>query len=328
MLPCSFHLEGRCNFDREWCKYSHGNAVDVEDLKEFKEPNYNYLQMGMPCLVRYDDDLWYRAKVVDILEDHKFTVNFDNYNDTRTVDLEEILPLDASNNESDENSDDDDYADRNQPIDRGPEEEGEELPVYLWKPPKTNEALGSWEAHTRIGFDYTEQKTYWDFQEEVFVNLLGLSEPDRPIIIHVKGVEGDVLGSSVHKKCFTKLKEKCPKQQKIQLHSFSGTAEDVGMWTTEFPNCYFGFTWNVEFFNEIQKSAIRSVPRDKFLIETGILDQSVSLPRTAIKRPTQLGDLASLIAEIRGEKFDEFLKQTVENGQRLHGTRIVKKKSR
>ena len=30
------------------------------------------------------------------------------------------------------------------------EEEEEELPIFLWKPPQTTAALGEWEAHTRV----------------------------------------------------------------------------------------------------------------------------------------------------------------------------------
>ena len=30
-------------------------------------------------------------------------------------------------------------------------EDEDALPVYLWRPPKTLEAMGEWEAHTRVG---------------------------------------------------------------------------------------------------------------------------------------------------------------------------------
>ena len=40
MLPCKHHLEGKCRFSVNQCRFSHGDAVDVEDLKEFKDPDY------------------------------------------------------------------------------------------------------------------------------------------------------------------------------------------------------------------------------------------------------------------------------------------------
>lgn len=35
MLPCRFFLDGRCKFDSDKCKFSHGEKVSVEKLKEY-----------------------------------------------------------------------------------------------------------------------------------------------------------------------------------------------------------------------------------------------------------------------------------------------------
>ena len=50
--------------------------------------------MESKCLARYDeDDLWYKATVVEIGENHDVTVTFDSYDDECiTVPLEDILP--------------------------------------------------------------------------------------------------------------------------------------------------------------------------------------------------------------------------------------------
>ena len=51
------------------------------------------LKLESKCLARYEEDgLWYKAIVVEVLEDHKFQVMFDSYNNTETVSIEDILP--------------------------------------------------------------------------------------------------------------------------------------------------------------------------------------------------------------------------------------------
>ena len=32
------------------------------------------------------------------------------------------------------------------------EEEGSELPVYLWRPGESSQPMGEWEQHTRVGY--------------------------------------------------------------------------------------------------------------------------------------------------------------------------------
>ena len=53
------------------------------------------LNMESKCLARYDeDDLWYKATVVDVGENHVVTVTFDSYDEECvTVPLEDILPI-------------------------------------------------------------------------------------------------------------------------------------------------------------------------------------------------------------------------------------------
>ena len=52
------------------------------------------LKLCSRCQAKYyGDGLWYEGKIVDVLDDHKFKVMFDDYDNTETVDLEDILPL-------------------------------------------------------------------------------------------------------------------------------------------------------------------------------------------------------------------------------------------
>ncbi|XP_045194698.2 zinc finger CCCH-type with G patch domain-containing protein-like [Mercenaria mercenaria] len=148
MLPCKYFLGGSCRFSEGECRYSHGHVVPLEDLQEYQDPDYSMLKLESRCLARYDDDdLWYKATVVD-LHDDGATVMFDDYDDKPLyLAFEDILPL---ANSSEASSDSDDDITDNQPISRQDSDEDDELPVFLWKPKSHGLGdLGQWEAHTK-----------------------------------------------------------------------------------------------------------------------------------------------------------------------------------
>lgn len=153
MLPCKYLLEGNCRFTDTECRYSHGHIVDFEDLQEYQEPDYSLLKMESHCLARYDDDLWYKAMVVDHPSD-TVTVTFDSYKDDPvTLPLEDVLPLGDANAWLSSDSDEDDRDDVTEikAINRQESDDDEDdFPVYLWKPKSHGLGdLGQWEAHTK-----------------------------------------------------------------------------------------------------------------------------------------------------------------------------------
>ncbi|XP_062585735.1 zinc finger CCCH-type with G patch domain-containing protein-like [Saccostrea cucullata] len=153
MLPCEYHIEGKCKFTSDQCRNSHGHSVKLDDLGEYCEPNYNSLKMESPCLALYTDGLWYRAVIVDVLkEDHQYTVSYDNYNETATLDLKDILPLHStgsdSSDEGEVNDDKESVLEKDDSDDTSSTEE-EMIPRYFMRPNQTTEKLGEWEEHTR-----------------------------------------------------------------------------------------------------------------------------------------------------------------------------------
>ncbi|KAL5012745.1 hypothetical protein ScPMuIL_011296 [Solemya velum] len=155
MVPCKYYLEGNCRFSEEKCRFSHGHSVEVEELEEFIDPDYSCLRVGSNCLAKYSDDVWYKATVVGELEDHQYEVVYESYDGVHELDIGDILPL-QENSSSDEDSDSDsvESTDRIEPkkqpvTDSDSDEEEDALPVFLWRPPKTLQALGEWEEHTR-----------------------------------------------------------------------------------------------------------------------------------------------------------------------------------
>ncbi|XP_074652690.1 zinc finger CCCH-type with G patch domain-containing protein-like [Tubulanus polymorphus] len=132
MVPCPFFLNGCCKFNTDNCRYSHGYVVAVEELDEFKEPDFSQCNIGSSCLARYDDNIWYQATIVDRNYDNDtLTVSYDKYNnETSELQYSHIYPQDDEVSDDDENDDDD-------------------LSVYAIRPSKCTDRMGAWEAHTK-----------------------------------------------------------------------------------------------------------------------------------------------------------------------------------
>ncbi|XP_075951640.1 zinc finger CCCH-type with G patch domain-containing protein [Anarhichas minor] len=76
MKPCPYYLEDKCRF-LENCRFSHGEAVYVSELREFLEFDLSNLEEGSSCLARHEDGIWYPAKIKDI-DSGFYTVKFDS----------------------------------------------------------------------------------------------------------------------------------------------------------------------------------------------------------------------------------------------------------
>ncbi|XP_052789995.1 zinc finger CCCH-type with G patch domain-containing protein-like [Mya arenaria] len=149
MLPCKYFLSGSCRFTDQDCRFSHGHLVELEDLREYIEPDHSLIKLESKCLARYDDDdLWYKATVVEVGES-EVKVTFDSYSDDPLSLLwEDVLPLDDESDSSSESGDDDIII--NQPISRDDSDDEDDFPVFLWKPSSHGLGdLGQWEAHTK-----------------------------------------------------------------------------------------------------------------------------------------------------------------------------------
>ena len=64
MLPCPFFLDGRCRFSESSCKFSHGEVVSLNSLREYEEPDFSSLAEGSGVLAKdISDHLWHHATV-------------------------------------------------------------------------------------------------------------------------------------------------------------------------------------------------------------------------------------------------------------------------
>lgn len=159
MKPCSFYLEGKCKFSDENCRFSHGEYINLPQVQEFLDPDYSLLQRDAPCLARYSDGLWYRARVEDVLDDHKYMVKYIYYDETEVVDIEELIPeAQGEDREHDELQPSNSIHSSNSLS----SDEEEVVPKVMWITSETNRTgLGLWEKHTRgIGSQLMEKMGY------------------------------------------------------------------------------------------------------------------------------------------------------------------------
>ncbi|XP_071821307.1 zinc finger CCCH-type with G patch domain-containing protein-like [Apostichopus japonicus] len=160
MRPCPFFLDGKCKFDAETCRFSHGYVVSLSELAEFQEPDFRSLEAGSKCLARYDEDqLWYPAAIDSIEKEFEsYKVEFESYGNSVILGLDEILPrashLESSSDEDDRDDETESLQEdvnlpstsRGLPDSRHGDPEG--VPTTCWNT-TPGVALGQWEEHTR-----------------------------------------------------------------------------------------------------------------------------------------------------------------------------------
>ncbi|KAK7095132.1 zinc finger CCCH-type with G patch domain-containing protein-like [Littorina saxatilis] len=153
MQPCKFFLDGHCKFNDDQCNYSHGRTVTLDAVREFAEADHSKIAVDTKCLACYTDEIWYPATVTEVKDD-VVSVHFDDYGEDLDVNMTQVVPSAlqaedmASDREEEEAEASTSTVQENSTLVDSDEEE-EELPHFLWQPPKSTAAMGEWEAHTR-----------------------------------------------------------------------------------------------------------------------------------------------------------------------------------
>ncbi len=155
MAPCPFYLDGRCRFDADECRYSHGHSVALSDLQEFVEPDFSSLTCGSVVLARDESEkgpaqkkvtLWKRATVLETLGETVKVHFSQSSKDFVTLPLDSVFPLD----EASTHDDGDDHSTEFDDVSRIQLEQTEDnfVPAEVIGNLST-ESLGDWEKHTR-----------------------------------------------------------------------------------------------------------------------------------------------------------------------------------
>ena len=166
-----------------------------------------------------------------------------------------------------------------------------------------------------FGLDHTVCSSQWGRQTEVFEELLELATVKRPIVLHLRGAGHTDYG--IYDTALTMVEERCGRIQPIHLHCFSGTPDHSRRWMQSFTKVYFGFTALVKKFTSIQLDGVRAIPLDRILLET---DSPYLPPREDlyVNTPNYIGEVAELVAGIRGISVEELAVATYDNTRRLY----------
>jgi TatD DNase family protein len=161
------------------------------------------------------------------------------------------------------------------------------------------------------GLDFHYDFATPERQEQVFRLQIELAlEVGRPIIIHARESEPRVCDI---------LSEYDGLADRVVFHCFSGGAElarralDLGFWLS--------FTGVVTFRNaDSIREAARLAPRERIMVET---DAPYLSPEPVRKmrpcEPAFVAHTARFLAELRGERFEDFAAATTANAERFFG---------
>ncbi|XP_038062350.1 3'-5' ssDNA/RNA exonuclease TatD-like [Patiria miniata] len=99
-----------------------------------------------------------------------------------------------------------------------------------------------------------------------------------------------------------------------QLHCFSSTTEVVQQWLESFPSTHFSISNMANSFNSRQRAALKSVPRNKLLLDT----DAPYLPPVGKKlnAPSLLDYTAESVATILGDISPEEVLELTETNAR------------
>jgi len=148
MVACQHFLDGRCRRGDDDCKWSHGERVSLEELREWVDPDWTNLGVGSVVLVKQDGGVWGRARV-ERREEETLVLKLEgSKTDAFTESVENVYPLSSTNeiNEDEDDESDGDAGVQHFQLDTTETLEDETFaPVVL----DIQGKLGDWENHTR-----------------------------------------------------------------------------------------------------------------------------------------------------------------------------------
>lgn len=95
MLPCAYYLDGECRFDATKCRFSHGELVLYNELKNYKEPDFTLLQkFKHPVLAKLPDRLWHKGLVTSAnFTENTCKVRLEQTKKEMTCDFVDVFPI-------------------------------------------------------------------------------------------------------------------------------------------------------------------------------------------------------------------------------------------
>jgi len=168
-----------------------------------------------------------------------------------------------------------------------------------------------------IGLDYSVDASQWPAQLDLLQDLLPMITPNLVLVLHCRSRRGS-SGEEVHLQLLSILKD-LPREQRIQLHCFSGSPVVLDWWRKKFPNTSFSVNRGVQNFTSEAIKALKMLGTNQLLLET-------DAPYFAKKgrrysAPRELFDVAETVAHHRGTTPEEILRSTSSNALQFFSRR-------
>ena len=165
-----------------------------------------------------------------------------------------------------------------------------------------------------IGLDYSNiSPSDKETQERVLKDQLQLALMyKKPVQIHCRQAEADLK---------TILLAELPKDWKIHLHCYTGSAETAVELISTFPNMYIGITGSITVKKLSQvRDTVSLLPLDRILLET---DAPYMIPvelkdKLRFSHPIMVLHVADKIRKVINVSLDEVLKTTRENTKKMY----------
>lgn len=161
------------------------------------------------------------------------------------------------------------------------------------------------------GLDYHYDHSPRDVQRRVFAAHLEIAaRARRPVVVHAREADDEVAAM---------LRDA---GGPVVLHSYSsGVAVfqaglDVG--------AYFSFSGMVTFRNWALVDCVRACPADRLLVETDAPYLAPVPHRGRRNEPAFVREVATRVAELRGETIETIARQTTANAARCFGERLLR----
>ncbi|XP_013405738.1 uncharacterized protein LOC106170426 [Lingula anatina] len=173
-----------------------------------------------------------------------------------------------------------------------------------------------------VGLDMSVMPSRWEDQLTNLEAALHFLEPTHVLVLHGRGLSTSTdADDAVWHIILDKLRAVgVGTRQLIHCHCFLGSPDMVRAFVRYYPNTYFGVTGRfAEHEGPVNAKAhdmLRTLPLGRLLLETDA--PYFNIQRNKCSTPALLGHVAKLVAEIRGERWREVLRQTRDNARRLY----------
>jgi len=169
-----------------------------------------------------------------------------------------------------------------------------------------------------LGIDRTVNYRHWDGQLQFLVRVAPyIQAVNKPIIFHIRSNRFDPHSQLTYMVLLKFCVDHFPANQKCILHCFTGTTVIQQAWLHHFENTYFGFTYLVDKFSEIQLQALKDIPSNRLLVETDA--PYITPPGISTNSPIYIGETIAKIAKARKVDTEQICRITTINAGALFG---------